>query len=111
MNPFAVNKIIKESKKNEERISIDMLSVRCGSRVRHKYIKMSDEMFECSDSGGFPRHWVERLKLHSWITLWFERKEDVFTPKNDPISVDRPELEVPEDKKPADVDLTSGLYE
>ena len=108
MNPFKINKIIRESKMNEERISIDMLSVRYGSRIRHKYIKLSDEMFECSDSGGFPRHWVVRLKLHSWLTLWFARREELLPSKSDS---NRPELEEPEDKKPGDVDLTPNIYE
>lgn len=75
MNPFKVNNIIKNSKKNDERITIDALSQRCNGRIRHKFVKMSDEMFECNECGGLPRHWVKRLNLHSWITMWFYNPE------------------------------------
>lgn len=71
MNPFKVNKVIKESHKEDKKISIDDLSDMCNGRVRHRYIKLSDDTFECESSGGFPRHRVLRLKLFSWITLWF----------------------------------------
>ena len=71
MNPFKVNKVIKENNMNDVQISVDTLSELCGGRVRHAYLRMSDETFLCAESGGFPRHWVEGLKLHSWVTMWF----------------------------------------
>lgn len=71
MSPFFVYKEIKKAKHNDERITVDELSRRCGIRIRHRYLSMSKQMFECEDCGGFPRHWVKGLKLHSWITFWF----------------------------------------
>lgn len=71
MNPFKVNKIIKEKSMDDEQISIDMLGELCGGKLKHKYLRMSNETFLCAESGGFPRHWVEGLRLHSWFTLWF----------------------------------------
>lgn len=71
MNPFKVNKVIKESDLNDSPISIDTLSRLCGGKIRHRYLRMSQDVFACPESKHFPRHWVEGLKLHSWITLWF----------------------------------------
>lgn len=71
MSPFLVYKEIKKAKDNDERITIDELSRRCKIRLRHRYFFMSKQMFECEQSGGFPRHWVRGLRAHSWVTLWF----------------------------------------
>ena len=71
MSPFFVYNEIKKAKKNQERITIDELGRRCGARIRHRYIRMSKQMFECEQCGGFPRHWVKGIQPHSWITLWF----------------------------------------
>lgn len=71
MNPFKVNRIINEYRSNDIQISIDRLSEDCGGKLKHSFLRMSRETFLCTESGGFPRHWVEGLKLHSWITLWF----------------------------------------
>lgn len=71
MSPFFVYKEIRKAKRNEERITVDELSRRCGVRIRHRYLKMSKQMFECEENDGFPRHWVKGLKLHSWLTFWF----------------------------------------
>ncbi len=75
MNPFKVERVIRESNKNDTQICVDTLSELCGGRVKHAYLRMSSETFLCAESGGFPRHWVEGLKLHSWITLWFYHPE------------------------------------
>ena len=75
MNPLKINKVIKESKNNGERITIDSLSQRCNGRIRHRYVRMSNEMFECDECGGFPRHWVEGLSLRGWLTIWFYNPE------------------------------------
>ena len=56
MNPFKVNKALKEFKKDGKRVTVDVLSQKCGGRVRHKYLRMSKEMFECEENDGFPRH-------------------------------------------------------
>lgn len=102
MSPFLVHEEIKKARRNNERITIDELGRRCGDRIRHRYIKMSKQMFECEQCGGFPRHWVRGLKLHSWFTLWFyiPPKQTDFTA----ITVNPEELEVP-------VDLTDFLKE
>ena len=71
MSPFFVYREIRKAKREDERITIDELSRRCGVRIRHRYIAMSKQMFECAECGGFPRHWVRGMKLHSWLTLWF----------------------------------------
>lgn len=81
MSPFFVYKEIKNAKVNNERITIDELSRRCKERIRHRYVVMSKQMFQCEQCGGFPRHWVKGLKLHSWFTLWFYKppKQTDFT--------------------------------
>lgn len=71
VSPFFVYKEIRKVKHNNERITIDELSNRCNERIRHRYIVMSKQMFQCEQCGGFPRHWVKGLKFHSWFTLWF----------------------------------------
>lgn len=71
MSPFLVYKEIQKAKQNDERIIIDELSRRCGERIRHRYLVMSKQMFQCEQCGGFPRHWVKGLRFHSWFTLWF----------------------------------------
>ncbi len=95
MSPFFVNKVINNAKKNDERITVDELSRRCKERIRHRYLVMSKQMFQCEECGGFPRHWVKGLKLHSWITLWFYKppKQTDFTT----VSVSPEDLEVPMD--------------
>ena len=100
MSPFFVYKEIKKARQNDERITIDELSRRCGDRIRHRYIRMSKQMFECEQCGGYPRHWVKGLKLHSWFTLWMYKppKQTDFTALNRHSE----ELEVP-------VDLTDYL--
>lgn len=75
MNPFKVERAIRESNKNDTQICVDTLSELCGGRVKHAFLRMSSETFLCAESGGFPRHWVEGLKLHSWVTLWFYHPE------------------------------------
>ncbi len=81
MSPFFVHKEIKKAKDSNERITVDELSRRCKERIRHRYLVMSKQMFECEQCGGFPRHWVKGLKLHSWFTLWFYKppKQTDFT--------------------------------
>ncbi len=93
MNPFFVFKEIKKAKENDERITVDELSRRCNKRIRHRYLKMSKQMFECQQNGGFPRHWVKGLRLHSWITLWFYKppKQTDFSA----VSLNAAELESP----------------
>lgn len=95
MSPFFVNKVINNAKKNDERITVDELSRRCKERIRHRYLVMSKQMFQCEECGGFPRHWVKGLKLHSWVTLWFYKppKQTDFTT----VSVSPEDLEVPMD--------------
>ncbi len=95
MSPFFVYKEIKKVKQNDERITIDELSRRCKERIRHRYVVMSKQMFQCEQCGGFPRHWVKGLKLHSWVTLWFYRppKQTDFSL----VSVSSDEFEVPMD--------------
>lgn len=70
MNPFDVQKIINESSKNGERLVIEELSKRCGVRLRHAHLRMSRDMFEYQERGGFPRHWVKGVSLYGWVTLW-----------------------------------------
>lgn len=84
MNPFVVRRIISESKQNDERLVIEELSKRCGVRIRHKHVIVSQEMFEHAESGGFPRHWVKGLRPLSYLTLWFydPPKETDFSPEN-----------------------------
>ncbi len=93
MSPFLVYKEIKNAKSNGERITIDELGRRCKERIRHRYLVMSKQMFECEQCGGFPRHWVKGLKLHSWFTLWFYKppKQTDFSS----VSVNSSELEAP----------------
>lgn len=95
MSPFFVYKVINNAKKNDERITVDELSRRCKERIRHRYLVMSKQMFQCEECGGFPRHWVKGLKLHSWVTLWFYKppKQTDFTT----VSVSPEDLEVPMD--------------
>ena len=82
MNPFEVHKIISDSKKNDERLVIEELNQRCGVRLRHAHLIMSQEMFSHGPSGGFPRHWVKGLHPLSYLTLWFYQppKETDFSP-------------------------------
>lgn len=82
LNPFAVQKIIDESKKKGERLIIEELSQRCGIRLRHRFLVMSEQMFECEACGGFPRHWVKGVSLYGWISLWryVPPKETDFSP-------------------------------
>lgn len=75
MNPFKVNKVIKENNMNDNQICVDTLSELCGGRIKHAFLRMSDETFICAESGGFPRHSVEGLRLHSWFTMWFYHPE------------------------------------
>ncbi len=93
MSPFLVNREIKKARANDERITVDELSRRCNERVRHRYLVMSKNMFQCEQCGGFPRHWVKGLRLHSWVTLWFYKppKETDFTA----VSANAKELETP----------------
>ena len=102
MSPFLVYREIKKANRNNERITIDELSRRCKVRIRHRYVVMSKQMFQCEQCGGFPRHWVKGLKIHSWINLWFYKppKQTDFTF----VSVDSAKLEVP-------MDLTEYLNE
>lgn len=102
MSPFFVYKEIKKAKQNDERITIDELSRRCKERIRHRYVVMSKQMFQCEQCGGFPRHWVKGLRFHSWFTLWFYKppKQTDFSF----VSVPPEDLEVP-------VDLTEYLNE
>lgn len=102
MSPFLVYREIKKANHNNERITIDELSRRCKVRIRHRYVVMSKQMFQCEQCGGFPRHWVKGLKFHSWFNLWFYKppKQTDFTF----ISVDSAKLEVP-------MDLTEYLNE
>ncbi len=97
MSPFLVYKEIKNAKENDERITVDELSRRCKERIRHRYLKMSKQRFECKDCGGFPRHWVRGLRLHSWVTLWLYKppKQTDFTF----VSADPNDLEIPMDLK------------
>ncbi|MDD6275805.1 MAG: hypothetical protein PUB20_03145 [Clostridia bacterium] len=78
MNPFKVNIILKECKKDGKRVTVDMLSQKCGSRIRHKYLRMSKEMFECEENDGFPRHWVLGLNLRGWLFLWTSHPKSRF---------------------------------
>lgn len=82
LNPFTVRKIINESKKKGERLIIEELSERCGVRLRHRFLVMSDQMFECQSCVGFPRHWVKGVSLNGWVSLWrYEPpKETDFSP-------------------------------
>lgn len=102
MSPFFVYREIKNANRNDERITIDELSRRCKERIRHRYVVMSKQMFQCEECGGFPRHWVKGLRFHSWFTLWFYKppKQTDFTF----VSVDSAKLEVP-------MDLTEYLNE
>lgn len=75
MNPFKVNKVIKENNMIDNQICVDTLSELCGGRVKHAFLRMSDETFLCAESGGFPRHSVEGLRFHSWFTMWFYHPE------------------------------------
>lgn len=95
MNPFIVSRTIKRAGEEDNRMTIDMLSAECGMHIRHFYVKMSKEMFVCDECGGFPRHWVKGLKLHSWITLWF------YKPKNTVPLPQQPELEEAQDLETA----------
>lgn len=81
MSPFFVHKEIKKAIDNNERITIDELSIRCKERLRHRYLVMSKQRFSCEECGGCPRHWVKGLKWHSWFTLWFYKppKQTDFT--------------------------------
>lgn len=78
MNPFKVNKALKEFKKDGKRVTVDVLSQKCGGRVRHKYLRMSKEMFECEENDGFPRHWVVGLNLRGWLFLWTSNPKSRF---------------------------------
>lgn len=82
MNPFKVQKIINESKKNNERLIIEELSNKCGVRLRHMHVIMSKEMFRAESCGGFPRHWVKGVSLYGWISLWTYKppKQTDFSP-------------------------------
>ena len=82
MNPFKVQKIINESSRNGERLIIEELSKKCGERLRHMHVIMSDEMFQSEACGGFPRHWVKGVSLYGWISLWTYKppKQTDFSP-------------------------------
>lgn len=45
MNPFKVNKVIRENNMNDKQICVDTLSELCGGRVKHAFLRMSDETF------------------------------------------------------------------
>lgn len=77
MNPFKVNKVIREKNKNDVQICVDTLSELCGGRIKHAFLRMSDQTFLCEECGGFPRHWVEGLRLHSWFTMWLYHPERI----------------------------------
>ena len=71
MNPFKVRKIIYESKKNGEKLVIEELSKKCGGRLHHGQLILSQEMFNYEEGGGFPRHWVKGLRPESYLLMWF----------------------------------------
>ncbi|MBP9989707.1 MAG: hypothetical protein KBT46_09460, partial [Ruminococcus sp.] len=95
LNPFKVSRIIRDSKNEGKKLSIDDLSVLCEGRVRHLYVRMSRDTFECESSGGFPRHRVIGLRPTSYITMWFYKPSEI---KIEPVTpIDESELEEPQD--------------
>ena len=100
MNPFSVQKIITESNKKGERLIIDELNEKCGVRLRHAHLNMSEETFECESCGGIQRHWVKGVSLTGWIMLWIYKP-----PKGTDF------YKVPEDREFASIDDMKTLRE
>ena len=73
MNPFKVQKIINECSRNGERLIIEELNEKCGVRLRHVHLIMSEDMFESESCKGIPRHWVKGVSAFGWATLWTYR--------------------------------------
>lgn len=87
MNPFVVQKIINESNRNGQRLIIEQLSEKCGVKLRHAHVIMSEDMFESEVCKGFMRHWVKAVSPFGWITLWTyknpEREVSPFIPEGE----------------------------
>lgn len=67
MNPFVINKILKTS---QEKLCIDSLSKKCEIPLRHRFFKMSSDLFKCpmcEDN----RHYVKKISLYGWAHLPF----------------------------------------
>ena len=73
MNPFKVQKTIKDCEKKGERLIIEELSDKCGVRLRHVHVVMSEDTFESGACRGVPRHWVKGVSVFGWLTLWTYR--------------------------------------
>ena len=73
MNPFTVNRMIKKS---SQKICIDTLSRDCGMQMRHRFFKMSKELFACPDCG-MMRHYVKGLSFYGWLHMPFYSGEKI----------------------------------
>ena len=67
MSPFRVKRIIKN---NGEKMCIDTLSNECGVRLHHRFLKMSNDFFDCPVCG-MKRHYVKGVSLYGWTHLMF----------------------------------------
>ena len=67
MSPFKVNRIIKDS---SEKMCIDTLSKQCGVHLRHSFLKMSKDFFDCPVCG-MKRHYVRGVSFYGWTHLAF----------------------------------------
>ena len=96
MSPFKVNKAIKEYTQEGKRITVDILSEKCGTHIRHKYLRMSKDVFACEENDGFLRHWVLGLSWRGWLFLWTSKPKSRF----ETVAVGEPtELEDAQDTK------------
>lgn len=69
MNPFEVNRIIKNCKAEGKDISVKDLSRLCDCRISRSFLRMSDDVF--ISKSGRRHHKVEGLRISSWYELWF----------------------------------------
>ena len=71
MNPFTVNRIIKNS---DMRYSVAGLSKLCGVQIHHADLKMSSalELFHCPYTD-CACHFAKGVSISGWFRLWFRK--------------------------------------
>lgn len=70
MSPFKVNQIIKQ----HDKMCLDSLCRECNIQFRHRFFKMSDDLFFCEECGT-SRHYVKKVSFYGWLKLPFYNVE------------------------------------
>ena len=70
MSPFRVKKIIRQN----DKMCLDTLSRECNIQFRHRFFKMSDDMFFFFFFGT-NRHYIKKISLYGWLHLPFYHVE------------------------------------